>query len=181
MFKRFSYSDVSTQNQVKSSVQRKIRTDLLEQFPRLDPVIDDILPKKSPLVIAKCPNQIQVVLVNSVPVCVQSRDGPWVPTLRLLHQHPSMMPKMQADKGATKFIMGGANVMCPGLTHPTGGRMEDVDRGAVVQILLEGREHACAVGIMTMSTAEIRKENKGVCIEVVHVLNDGLWKTNHFG
>ena len=28
------------------------------------------------------------------------------------------MPKMQIDKGGIKFIIGGANVMVPGLTSP---------------------------------------------------------------
>lgn len=50
--------------------------------------------------------------------------------------------------------------MCPGLTS-AGGRTEDVDEGACVQILAEGTEHACAVGVATMSTADIRNINKG--------------------
>lgn len=35
-----------------------------------------------------------------------------------------------------------------------------------------------AVGIMKMSTEQIREENKGIGVEVVHYLNDGLWKWN---
>ena len=37
---------------------------------------------------------------------------------------PHMLPKMQCDKGAIRFILGGANVMCPGLTSP-GGKIDD--------------------------------------------------------
>ncbi|GBE60619.1 cell cycle regulator, putative [Babesia ovata] len=44
---------------------------------------------------------------------------------------PEMMPKMQVDKGALKFILRGSNVMCPGLTSE-GGAMDDVNRGEVV-------------------------------------------------
>ena len=44
---------------------------------------------------------------------------------------PSMMPKMQVDKGAVKFVLRGSNVMCQGLTSP-GGRMEDVPANTVV-------------------------------------------------
>jgi len=40
----------------------------------------------------------------------------------------------------------------------------------------EGKEHAMAVGIMKMSTQEVRSVNKGIGVEVVHYLNDGLWK-----
>jgi hypothetical protein len=44
---------------------------------------------------------------------------------------PSMMPKMQVDYGAIKFVLRGSNIMCPGLTS-TGGKMEDVQAGTVV-------------------------------------------------
>lgn len=33
---------------------------------------------------------------------------------------PSIMPKMQVDTGAIRFVLGGANVMCPGFTSPGG-------------------------------------------------------------
>ena len=29
-----------------------------------------------------------------------------------------MMKKLRVDKGALKFVMSGANIMCPGLTSP---------------------------------------------------------------
>lgn len=29
-----------------------------------------------------------------------------------------MMPKLRADVGAIKFVLSGANIMCPGLTSP---------------------------------------------------------------
>jgi len=44
---------------------------------------------------------------------------------------PFMLPPMQVDKGAIKFILSGANVMCPGLTSP-GARMTDVQAETVV-------------------------------------------------
>lgn len=44
---------------------------------------------------------------------------------------PSMMPKMQVDRGAVRFVLRGSNVMCPGLTSP-GGRMEEVSANSVV-------------------------------------------------
>ena len=35
-----------------------------------------------------------------------------------------MMTRLQVDKGAIKFILGGANIMCPGFTS-SGGRLPD--------------------------------------------------------
>ena len=34
------------------------------------------------------------------------------------------MPEVQVDRGAIRFVLGGAHIMCPGLTSP-GGRMEE--------------------------------------------------------
>lgn len=44
--------------------------------------------------------------------------------LSLLSTDPHMLPKLQVDKGAIKFVLSGANIMCPGLTSP-GAKMED--------------------------------------------------------
>ena len=29
-----------------------------------------------------------------------------------------MMPKLRVDQGAIKYVISGANIMCPGLTSP---------------------------------------------------------------
>eukprot|EP00921_Rhytidocystis_pertsovi_P026465 GHVQ01042689.1.p1 GENE.GHVQ01042689.1~~GHVQ01042689.1.p1 ORF type:complete len:183 (+),score=26.07 GHVQ01042689.1:398-946(+) len=177
MMKRFGIDEVSSQNQMKSSVQRNVRSKVLQQYPRLEAVIDDLIPRKTQLTAAKCSNHITVVLSESKePLFFQYRDGPWVPTLRLVHQYPTMLPIMQVDKGAIKFVLRGSNIMCPGVTSP-GGRMEDVQGDTVVQITAEGKRNACAVGITSMSTEEMRAKNKDVCIESYHYLNDGLWHT----
>ena len=36
----------------------------------------------------------------------------------MLHQYPNMMKKLRVDQGAIKFVLSGANIMCPGLTSP---------------------------------------------------------------
>ena len=39
------------------------------------------------------------------------------------HTDPTILPRVQVDKGAIRFILSGANIMCPGLTSP-GARMD---------------------------------------------------------
>ena len=48
-----------------------------------------------------------------------------VPTNILIIADPNLLPRLQVDKGAIKFILSGANIMAPGLTSP-GARM-DID------------------------------------------------------
>ncbi|CDJ65009.1 PUA domain-containing, cell cycle regulator protein, putative [Eimeria necatrix] len=174
MMKKFGPEEISNKTIMKSSMQRAVRTQILEEYPRLEPVMEQIWPKKASPVLLKCQNRISLVVLDGKPLFFQHRDKQWVPTLRLLHEYPSMMPKMQVDRGAVKFVLRGSNVMCQGLTSP-GGRMEEVPANTVVQIAVEGKELSCAIGITTMSTEEIRRENKGPCIETLTSLNDGLW------
>lgn len=173
MFRKFDPdNDVSTSTQVKASVQRALKSQILEANPRLtDEIIDELLPKKPPLVQYKvgphmmlyCRHEEQEGASGSdFPVFFQQRDGPILPTLKLVHQYPSLdMTRVTVDKGAIPFLLGGANIMSPGLTNKGGEMPEDtdegpgVDKGDAVVIFAEGKEHAIAVGVMTKSSAEM--------------------------
>jgi predicted ribosome-associated RNA-binding protein Tma20 len=52
-----------------------------------------------------------------------------------------------------------------------------VEAGTPVAIYAEDKEHAMAVGLTTLSTQEMREVNKGIGVELMHHLNDALWKT----
>jgi len=43
----------------------------------------------------------------------------------MLHSYPDMYPRFTADEGALKFILKGANLMCPGLLNAQAS-MDDV-------------------------------------------------------
>ncbi|VVC40595.1 MCT-1/Tma20,PUA domain,Uncharacterised domain CHP00451,PUA-like domain [Cinara cedri] len=177
MFKKFDDKDsVIGVQQLKSSVQKGIRTKIIDQYPTLEEYIDMILPKKDALRIVKCQDHIEII-VNSAGDCLffRHRNGPWLPTLKLLHKYPFFLPKEQVDLGAIKFVMSGANIMCPGLTSP-GAKIEPVPQNTIVAVMAEGKQHALAVGITSLSTDDILKVNKGVGIENCHYLNDGLWQ-----
>lgn len=66
-----------------------------------------------------------------------------------------MMSKVQVDRGAIKFVLSGANIMCPGLTSPGGKLDEELDTNTPVAIYAEGKEHACAIGLTVMSTNDM--------------------------
>jgi PUA domain protein len=52
-----------------------------------------------------------------------------------------------------------------------------VDKDTPVAIYAEEKDNAMAVGLTVMSTQEMRDVNKGIGVELLHHLNDGLWKT----
>jgi PUA domain protein len=68
---------------------------------------------------------------------------------------PNMLPKLQVDRGAVKFVMSGAQIMCPGLTS-AGGKLDlSVKKGDVVAVTVEGKEHALGVGLAAMSGSDM--------------------------
>ena len=42
-------------------------------------------------VAVRSPDHVQIVITGGQPLFFAQRDGPWFPTLRLLHQYPQMM------------------------------------------------------------------------------------------
>ncbi|PSC69287.1 malignant T-cell-amplified sequence 1-like protein [Micractinium conductrix] len=182
LFRTFGKDKVSGHSQLKASVQRAIRGRIADDYPWLveTGVLDVILPKKQDLVLVKLPEHVQLLVLDKTPLFFSMRDGPWFPTLRLLHQYPDMMVKLRVDTGAIKFVLSGANIMVPGLTSPGATIHSEVEEGAAVAIYGENKQHAMAVGITKMSTAEMREVNKGIGIDNLHYLTDGLWKTPTF-
>ncbi len=67
---------------------------------------------------------------------------------------PFILAPQQVDKGAIRFVLSGANIMCPGLTSP-GGKMVEAGKDQVVAIMAEGKTHALAIGITKMTTDEM--------------------------
>ena len=67
--------------------------------------------------------------------------------------------------------------MCPGLTSPGATIHDEVDEETPVAVYAEGKDHAVAVGYTTMSTGDMVSVNKGIGVDNLHYLNDGLWRT----
>jgi len=178
MFKKFDEKeDITGAQQLKSSVQKGIRMKLIEQYPRLEDYMSDILPKKDNFKLIKCKEHVELIAHSDGTVLfVKPRDAPYIPTLRLLHKYPFILPHQQVDKGAIRFVLNGSQIMCPGLTS-AGARMTDgLAMDAIVAVMAEGKQHALAIGQMKMSTEQIRAVNKGIGIDNMHYLGDGLWK-----
>ena len=176
MFKKFDVdSDITSQIQVKQSIQKAIRSNIRDQYPSLAPYLDDILPKKEPVSLIKAKEHVEIVACHKEPLFFRKRDGHYLPTLKLLHKFPFLLPRFQVDSGAIKFILSGANVMAPGL-NSKGGRMDEAEKDTIVGIYAEGKIHGLGIGQTLASSKEIQTVNKGVAIELIHYLNDGLWQ-----
>eukprot|EP00475_Leptophrys_vorax_P023242 TRINITY_DN3177_c0_g1_i1.p2 TRINITY_DN3177_c0_g1~~TRINITY_DN3177_c0_g1_i1.p2 ORF type:complete len:186 (+),score=54.22 TRINITY_DN3177_c0_g1_i1:110-667(+) len=181
MFKKFNKESLSSYSQVKSSEQRKVKQAIVELYPPIDDDLKEIFPKKSPMFIgyARLGSDDADLIADSngdVWFIHLNKLDKYFPTLRTLHKYPDMLPKLQVDRGAIKFVIGGANIFCKGLTSP-GARMDEVPEECVCAIMAEGKEHAVAIGVTKMSSQEILEKNDGVGVDSLHFLGDGLWRT----
>lgn len=175
MFKKLGKEEIHSRSNIKSSVQRGLKSKFVSQFEALEPVIDAIIPKKSQAILIKCEDKISLYSVDGEVVLFQHFDD-LIPMLRTVHKYPQCFPRVQVDRGAIKFVLSGANVMCPGLTS-SGAKLpeENLEVDTIVTIYAEGKDTALAVGKLTMSTDDIKSKNKGIGIELLHYLGDGLW------
>jgi len=141
-------------------------------------LLEHIWPKKENITLVKCREHISILALHGEPLWFQHFDGPWVPTLRLVHKYPQMVAQVGIDRGAIKFLLSGASMMCPGLTS-AGGMLPPpshaIPQGAVVAIMAEGKAHAAGLGIMKLSSEEVKRVGKGVAVESVTYLGDDLW------
>ncbi|WFD05152.1 translation machinery-associated protein 20 [Malassezia vespertilionis] len=188
LFKKLDVkADLGTPSALKSSMQRGIRTKILEQYEDTfgaddGALLEKIWPKKEPIMVAKFKREhVQIVLLKGTPLFFQHYDGPYLPSLPLLHQYPMLLPSIQVDRGAIKFLLSGANVMSPGLTS-AGGRLPDpskgekpLKKGDAVGIQCQGKDHQVAVGVMQLDSEEIRLQGKGIAVDNVHYIGDDLW------
>ncbi|XP_069922933.1 malignant T-cell-amplified sequence 1 isoform X5 [Oryctolagus cuniculus] len=117
------------------------------------------MPKKDPVKIVRCHEHIEILTVNGELLFFRQREGPFYPTLRLLHKYPFILPHQQVDKGAIKFVLSGANIMCPGLTSP-GAKLYPAAVDTIVAIMAEGKQHALCVGVMKMSAEDIETQRE---------------------
>lgn len=73
--------------QLKSSVQKAIKGKIVEEFPHIEDYVDEIMPKKESIKIAKCHEHIEILVnASGEHLFFRQRDGPFFPSLRLVHK-----------------------------------------------------------------------------------------------
>ena len=79
MFKNYTGSEeVRSNEKVKSSIEKKIRNDFIETYPKCEAVIDQIWPKKANVTLAKLKSKHMLLLVDgNVTLFQNNGEGLW--------------------------------------------------------------------------------------------------------
>lgn len=83
------------------------------------------------------------------------------------------MPKVQVDKGAIKFVLSGADIMCPGLTSAGGSVGPELKEGAIV--VCPSREADLLMHLITLALGH-HGGGKGKCSS--HRAAEDEWSAN---
>jgi predicted RNA-binding protein (TIGR00451 family) len=81
-------------------------------------------------------------------------------------------PVVTVDSGAVKFVVGGANVMRPGITKTDG----QFGAGDILVVKEEKFGKAIAVGRATLGRAELEEAKKGAVVQNLHYAGDKYWE-----
>lgn len=97
----------------------------------------------------------------------------WVPSLKqLLGLKTQFLKKVTVNMGAIEFVVGGADIMRPGVVKVDAG----VKVGDYVLIEDERNQKPIAVGVALFSTEQINSFLKGRIVKNLHWVGDPIWK-----
>ncbi|HIG93854.1 TPA: DUF1947 domain-containing protein [Candidatus Woesearchaeota archaeon] len=112
----------------------------------------------------------RVLLINHEPAFFEYHDT-WVPALKYLQTHPCLR-KVTVDMGAIRFIIGGADIMRPGVVAIDEGIAKD----DFVVVVDQTHCKPLSVGIALMDSAAMKAITSGKVVKNIHYVGDELWR-----
>lgn len=112
-----------------------------------------------------------VIFVNAQPIAFR-RGGELVPVLT---NTPAIekMPKVTVDMGAVPHVVGGADVMGPGVRGVQGSFSE----AQLVVVVDERHGKSLAVGRSLYNSEKLASVKKGKVLSNLHYVGDPIWET----
>lgn len=98
-------------------------------------------------------------------------SGEVVPAIHSLNKNILKTGYVKIDRGAVPRILGGADVMAPGIVETS-----VFERDSVVGVREPERGLYIAVGRALMSSEEIMRTRRGRAVRVVHYAGDSVWR-----
>jgi PUA-domain protein len=113
----------------------------------------------------------EVIFVDGQPVAFR-REGRFVPVLTNMAALEKM-PRITVDMGAVPHVVGGADIMAPGIRKVEGTFGE----GALVAVIDEKHGKFLSVGRSLLASEPLAATKKGKVIANIHYVGDPVWET----
>uniref|UniRef100_A0A8C7BNE6 Eukaryotic translation initiation factor 2D n=1 Tax=Neovison vison TaxID=452646 RepID=A0A8C7BNE6_NEOVI len=172
---------VKSNTAIKGSDRRKLRADVAAAFPTFGTdQVSALVPGKEELNIVKLyahrGDVVTVYVCAGNPILFELEKNLY-PTVYTLWSYPDLLPTFTTWPLVLEKLVGGADLMLPGLVVPPAG-LPQVQKGDLCAIALVGNRAPVAVGVAAMSTAEMLTSGlKGRGFSVLHTYQDHLWRS----
>uniref|UniRef100_A0A674JLA8 Eukaryotic translation initiation factor 2D n=1 Tax=Terrapene triunguis TaxID=2587831 RepID=A0A674JLA8_9SAUR len=158
--------------------RRKLRTDVAAAFPAVSSEqLSELVPNREELNVVKLyahKGDAVTVYANSRNPVLFELEKTLYPTVYTLWSYPDLLPAFSTWPPVLQRLAGGADLMLPGVMVPSCG-LPQVQQGTLCAITLVGNRAPVAVGVATMSTAEMLAAGmKGKGFTVLHAYTDHL-------
>uniref|UniRef100_A0A2K5QQX0 Eukaryotic translation initiation factor 2D n=1 Tax=Cebus imitator TaxID=2715852 RepID=A0A2K5QQX0_CEBIM len=169
---------VKSNTAIKGSDRRKLRADVTTAFPTLGTdQVSELVPGKEDLNIVKLyahkGDAVTVYVSGGNPILFELEKNLY-PTVYTLWSYPDLLPTFTTWPLVLEKLVGGADLMLPGLVMPPAG-LPQVQKGDLCAISLVGNRAPVAIGVAAMSTAEMLTSGlKGRGFSVLHTYQDYL-------
>ncbi|XP_025847142.1 eukaryotic translation initiation factor 2D isoform X2 [Vulpes vulpes] len=172
---------VKSNTAIKGSDRRKLRADVAAAFPGLGTdQVSVLVPGKEELNTVKLyahrGDAVTVYVSGGNPILFELEKNLY-PTVYTLWSYPDLLPTFTTWPLVLEKLVGGADLMLPGLVVPPAG-LPQVQKGDLCAITLVGNRAPVAIGIAAMSTAEMLTSGlKGRGFSMLHTYQDHLWRS----
>ncbi|XP_031473825.1 uncharacterized protein LOC116246215 [Nymphaea colorata] len=162
--------------------RKKLRRSIKERFTHAtDADIDELVPPKVEITVAKFPNRAHVYSIEGgLPILfdVDGRGSELFPTVFALWKVPELLPAFVLKGGeVSRFVISGADLMFPGISIPPDG-LPPFLAGQPWSVKVPGNNAPIAVGSTMMSSAEAVKAGlRGKALHILHCYHDSLWES----
>ncbi|KAG8132054.1 putative Eukaryotic translation initiation factor 2D protein [Naja naja] len=170
---------VKSNTAIKGSDRRKLRNDVAAVFPTLtSEQLAEVVPMKEELNIIKIythKGEAVTVYANGKNPILFEMEKMLYPTVYTLWSYPHLLPAFSTWPPVMHKLVGGADLMLPGVIIPKCG-LPQVKRGTLSAVTLVKNRAPVAIGTAIMTTAEmVAAGMKGKGFTVLHTYMDHLW------
>lgn len=170
---------VKSNTAIKGSDRRKLKADIAAAFPSLSAdELTELVPNKEELNVVKIyahkGDAVTLYVLHKNPLFFELEKRIY-PTVYALWRFPALLPAFRTWPPVLQKLIGGADLMLPGVVVPSSG-LPDVKQGDCCAVTLVNNRVPVAVGTAAVSSAEMHSsgmKGRGVC--VLHTYMDTLW------
>ena len=183
MFRKAHDVGVSSSSLLRNKEGRAARDAAAKSFPGVSEAqLDALLPAKAGIESVKLSSKLLAYGAASdhVPTFIDlDPKAPLrklMPTIYGLWRAPSMLPTLLVPSQVSGFVIGGADLMLPGVYVPRGSGLPPFEAGQLVALRVAGNPLPFAVGeALVSSAAALSSGMRGRGVRVLHSYRDELW------